>query len=272
MTDQDTGGADTGDALQVEIEQAQAEGRDADAQALYQRQQGTTDPYGLEPVEPAEPAEPAVEDTEDTEDTEGDEAAAGDDADGEAAFVVPTRLEELMVLSPPDSHVAWDSLTGPEKDDLYERVWAVADQATATGILRREWPGEDYERNVEMAVAALVTVPGWWDYQRVLEAAGVADHPAIIRYLAGSGRLRASVPGDPATIPTITNTTSEAKMKQIDPDTFDERSTQLMEEASQARATGNRGKANRLQREIDALFKSQYGDEAAVGTSGGPTV
>ena len=60
--------------------------------------------------------------------------------------------------------------------------------------------------------------------------------------------------------------------KRINPDVFDEKTTELMEEASQARATGNSGKANRLQKQIDAMFTAQYGSEAAVGTSGGPTI
>ncbi len=61
-------------------------------------------------------------------------------------------------------------------------------------------------------------------------------------------------------------------MSDIDSDTFEEQTTGLMNEAAQARATGNRGKANRLQKQIDAMFASQYGTEPATGTSGGPTI
>ncbi len=60
-------------------------------------------------------------------------------------------------------------------------------------------------------------------------------------------------------------------MSNIDPDTGDEQTTDLMNEATQARVTGNLAKARRLQKQIDAMFVAQYGTDPAVGSSGGRT-
>ncbi len=80
--------------------------------------------------------------------------------------------------------------------------------------------------------------------------------------------------GDPASIST-TPTRSEAKQmtntNEIDTDSFDEQTTDLMNEAAQARLTGGHAKARRLQKQIDAMFVAQYGTDPAVGSSGGRT-
>ncbi len=60
-------------------------------------------------------------------------------------------------------------------------------------------------------------------------------------------------------------------MSDIDSDTFEEQTTGLMNEAAQARVTGNLAKARRLQKQIDAMFVRQYGTDPAVGSSGGAT-
>ncbi len=60
-------------------------------------------------------------------------------------------------------------------------------------------------------------------------------------------------------------------MSDINTDSFNEKTDQLMTEESQARAQGNFGKSKRLQREIRAMFVRQYGTEPATGSSGGPT-
>ena len=57
-------------------------------------------------------------------------------------------------------------------------------------------------------------------------------------------------------------------MSDIDPDTFEEQTTDLMNEAGQARATGHLAKARRLQKQIDAMFAKRYGDEPIVGSGG----
>ncbi len=60
-------------------------------------------------------------------------------------------------------------------------------------------------------------------------------------------------------------------MSDIDTDSFNERTDDLMTEESQARAQGNTAKSRRLQREIRAMFVRQYGTDSAVGSSGGAT-
>ena len=57
-------------------------------------------------------------------------------------------------------------------------------------------------------------------------------------------------------------------MSEADDDAFDEKADALMSEETQARATGDLGKANRLQREIRSLFVRRYGNESIVGEGG----
>lgn len=57
-------------------------------------------------------------------------------------------------------------------------------------------------------------------------------------------------------------------MNQINTDNFDEKTDDLMTEQAQAQAEGNIGKANRLERELRALFVKRYGSGPIVGSEG----
>ena len=59
-------------------------------------------------------------------------------------------------------------------------------------------------------------------------------------------------------------------MSEID-DTFDEKADELLTEQDQALQEGNIAKANRLEREIRAMFVRRHGTAPAIGSSGGPT-
>ena len=60
-------------------------------------------------------------------------------------------------------------------------------------------------------------------------------------------------------------------MADISPEAFDEQTDALMTEQEQAQVEGNIAKANRIERELRAMFVRKYGTGPAVGSSGGPT-
>ena len=105
------------------------------------------------------------------------------------------------------------------------------------------------------------------DISQILETVGLADHPGLVLVAAMLGRRYATRAGDPAEI-TTQKGSQTMTTPSIDPDTFDEQTTDLMNEAAQARATGEHAKARRLQKQIDAMFAKRYGDEPIVGSRG----
>ena len=172
-------------------------------------------------------------------------------------------------------YVPWDALSEAEQSDEVDRVYRQADPATAEGILRAAWPG-DYDKNVAFAQAMMGAVPGTLDVLRMLEAVGLGDSPAVLKWLASAGRLMAGVPGDPRSIPTTIQSKAGAiamseDFSAAEGDAFDEAADNLMDEQARAQATGNLAKVKRLDREIRALFVRRYGTDPAVGSSGGAT-
>ena len=163
----------------------------------------------------------------------------------------------------------YDTLTEAERDEAFEGVMSLSDPDTARGILEAEWPGTEYDQNVEFGNAALRAISGSAKALRVLEAVGVADHPDLVRFIASAGRLMAGVPGDPTSIPTITN--EDRHMTDIDPAAFDEQTEALMSEQEEAGLQGNFAKRDRIERDLRALFVKRYGTGPAIGSSGGPT-
>ena len=180
------------DALQVQIDEAQQSGDTVKANELYREQMGVVpEPTGLEDAEPdVEGEEPAGPDAE-----VDAEAPANDDA------VVPTPGFEELAERWQAEYQSWGDLTEFEQNDEYEKIYAAADPGMAARILKVAWPGSDYAKNVEFAKAMMVTVPGSLEVLRVLEATGMGDHPAILKWLAAAGRLMAATPGDPTSIP-----------------------------------------------------------------------
>ena len=240
------------DEYMAESRAAKARGDHETAAELYTR---ANDLHRTQSGLPPDDAEPAPDDAEAP-------GHAGDD-------VKPGDIE-----GPPatdlTAYVNFDSLSEQDQEDEYERVMLLASRGASESALRREWPGEEYSRNLAFSAALLEVIPGSLEALRVLEAAGVSEHPSVIRWAVSVGRLLAREAGDASTIPS-TATGKETKMDPIDSDTFNERADDLMTEEVQARARGNLGKSKRLQREIRALFVRQYGTEPAIGSSGGPT-
>ena len=175
------------DALEGQIEEARDAGRDAEAQALYQQQQGTTDPYGVEAV-----PDLAVSD------------AAGDGAGQPRAgeLVVATDAEDETVTVTP----AMDFAGNPEHIAhalACMEVWDGDELAT----LKAKW-GSDLAANLGYFEAFALAHP---DVHEILVASGFGDHPAIVEAGAILGRAYVTQAGDPGRI-----TTRKAKTMTTD--------------------------------------------------------
>ena len=229
---------DNSPELQEQIQEAQDAGDDEKAQALYLRQQGTEDAHSLEP------AVPAV--------VEGE---GGDAAD-------PPGLP-----APPEGE--W-TFARPE---VVNHQFAImeADFGELATDLRSEW-GADAGRNLEFAFAtSLVFEAEYPEVVSTIARRGAGADPLIVELLAVLGRQWAETPGDPTTVRLFPNSDGhgqERNMSEINTDDFDEKTETLMNEEAEARAAGNLGKSNRLQREIRALFVRRYGKEPIVGSGG----
>ena len=128
-----------------------------------------------------------------------------------------------------------------------------ADKASA---LRSEW-GNDAGANLAFADAFAVANP---DIMDIINNAGMSDDPALVKIAAVLGRQAAEISGDPTTI-----INKAQPMNALD---FDERTETMMNEATAARGRGDLAKAARIQKQIDAMFTRQFGDEPAVGSEG----
>lgn len=227
------------DALESQIDAARAADDPILANRLYQRQQGipdAVDPYGV-----ADSDHDA--DTPDPADIQG---LPGDD---------------------PDAYEPWDALTEAEKDEEFDKILEFADPEMARRLLHVAWPS-DFEANIAFADAALASIPGSLDALRVLEAAGLADHPAFVKFLAGAGRLMAGVAGDPTTIPT----TQERNQQVSNTENIRERIDELQEEIERAQSRNDRSKANRLYAEQQKAYRRlPGGTDPVIGESGRTT-
>ena len=237
---------DAADALQADIEAAEAAGNQELAQSLYQRQQGTTDPYSLEPL-----PEPELPDTEgDTAaETGSRELVVATDADDETVAVVP----EMDFASNPDSvaHAV-----------ACMEVWGEDEVAP----LKARW-GSDMGANLAYFEAFTQAHP---DVHELLVASGFGDHPAIVEAGAILGRRYATAPGDPGEITTQKGiTTMEQNMTTDDIEAEILRTEVAIDEAKRY---GDAALANRLYQGQQALFRMlPGGSEPVVGSSGGPT-
>ena len=174
----------TADALQVQIDAAQAEGNSVKANALYREQMGVApEPHALEPVEPVAEGEEPVE------------PAATEDAPATALMPVHSDFEALAERWQAE-YVPWHDLSETEQNDQYEKIYAAADPGMAVRTLKVAWGG-DTDRNVEFAKGAMVSIPHSLEVLRVLESVGLGDHPSVLKFLASAGRLLAATPGDP---------------------------------------------------------------------------
>ena len=174
-------------------------------------------------------------------DAEGDE--------GQAPAVGETSLSDAV--PPPVSTELVDQVLGAYGEEDAEEVAA----------LRQEWPGTEMSANLGYVKFLLD------EYVPTHLIEQVPDDIALLRLGAALGRelfhRHHANAGQHSEGP--------RNMSEINTDSFNEKTDQLMTEESQARAQGNLGKSKRLQREIRAMFVRQYGTDAAVGSSGGPT-
>lgn len=233
MSDTDAAGlpSETLDALETQIAAARATGDDALANRLYQQQQGVegaVDPY----------------------------SAA--DSDHDAGTVEHADIEGTGMAD----YVPWDALTEAEQGEAFDSVMARSDPAAALRELQTAWPGAELQRNVEFAWATVAAIPGSAEALQVLEAVGIADHPALIQWLASAGRLMAGVSGDPTTVP-------KGGPPMADTDAIEDAIDALQEQIEQAQARHDTGRANRLyQQQLDLQRSMPGGSGPAVGHGG----
>ena len=222
------------DSIQGDIEQAQAAGDHEKAQRLYKLQQG---------VEP-----------------DGVDVGAGEVDD-----VSPSDIESMGGDAMAD-YVPYDSLTEDEKDKAFEGVIALSDPDTSKGLLQGNWPGAEYDKNREFGNAALSAIPGALEAVRVLETVGIADHPALVRFIVSAGRMMAATPGDAASIPSTIS--KDRQMEHLTRDAIDDRIDDLQDQIDKAMARGNRRKANALYQQQLLLDAQIEGNAPIVGSRG----
>ena len=235
--------------LQEQIDAARQAGDPVLADELYQKQIGNTDPYGDKAA-----AAGAVAVLSD----------ARGEGEAEAPSPSPSDIQGMGGSGMAD-YVPYDKLSEDEKDKAFEDVFLLADPDTSKGVLQREWPGAEFDRNVAFGEAFLTAIPGTAKALRVLETVGVADHPDLVRVIVAAGRLMAATAGDPTTIPTTTEKGKQmSTIKDIEAEI---RSLQGAIDKAQAQHDGP--EANRLYQEQLALGRRLPGgaDPASDGTT-----
>ena len=142
----------------------------------------------------------------------------------------------------------------------------LSDPDVSKGLLKRDWPGGDFVREVAFAASLLNAIPGSAEVVRVLEAAGgVGNHPAIVRWLVHVGRLMATTSGDPSSIPIIA---SEAKQMSR-PNAIQAQIDELEDLMDKARAVNDDHKLQSLYTEQQGLYRLlPGGSDPAIGEGG----
>lgn len=180
----------TADALNVQIEEAKAAGNNELAQSLYQRQQGTTDAYGLEPAPPAHTADG------------GEPSQTADGLPASTDLTIATGADDETATITPGMDFAGNPEHVAQAVECME-VW----DGDELDSLKAKW-GSDMGTNLAHFEAFALAHP---DVHEVLVASGFGDHPAIIEVGAILGRRYATVAGDPGQI-----TTRKAGIKMAD--------------------------------------------------------
>ena len=251
---------DASDALQTQIDEAIAADDPGLADELYRRQIGNTDPYG------EQAAAQAVAEAIDAP----PEAAPKADAPAEPAGPSPDDVDHGMGGTRLDDYKSYDQLTEDERGQEFDRVFSLADPDTSKGILQKQWPGAEYDKNLAFGEAALAAIPGSLDVLRVLEVVGLADHPDLIRWLVSAGRAMASKPGDPATIPI--NSGANSQMVNMSTKDIEARIDTIQDEIDHAQARNDDSKAQSLYEQQQALYRLLPGGGAPIVGSQGRTL
>ena len=163
-----------------------------------------------------------------------------------------------------DEGLAETSTPPPISAELADQLLEVYSEYEADEVaeLRREWHGTEMTANFGYIK--------WFldEYVPPHLIEEVPDNIALLRLGAAVGReLFHRHHADAGE-----RSEGARNMHEIDASNFDEKTDDLMTAADAARAAGNLAKADRLEREIRALFVKRYGTGPAVGSSGGPTV
>ena len=245
---------DDSPSLQSQIDAAVLANDMGLADDLYRRQIGTADlARTRDPGEPAPVAEVPVE-------GQVEDAA-------EPAGPSPSDVDQGMGGSGMDEYVPYDSLSEDEKDTAFEGVMSLSEPGVSEGIFKREWPGAEYDRNREFGDAALRAVSGSLDVLRVLETVGIADHPALVRWIVSVGHLLASQPGDPSSI--STNLGASKQMVGMNTAQIEAKIDSLEDAIDAAQARNDTTKAQLLFETQQGLYQQLPGGrEPIVGGSG----
>ena len=151
----------------------------------------------------------------------------------------------------------------PLSTELVEQALGAYGDVDADEVaeLRREWPGTEMAENLGYLKWFITEyVPSYMIEELPDDIASLRVGAAIARELFHRHHMDAGE-----------RTEGARNMSEIAAENFDERTGAMMGEAAAAREAGNGAKANRLEREIRAMFVQRYGTGPVVGTSGGPT-
>ncbi|HDZ37855.1 MAG TPA: hypothetical protein ENH62_06165 [Marinobacter sp.] len=134
---------------------------------------------------------------------------------------------------------------------------AYADETTAA--LKKEWPGQEFERNKAIADRAAVKIfKEEIDEIRKLETKDgrfILDHPAIIKMLAGYGREMEEG--------RLGNIMTDGELNDNDAQI-----NAIQKKIEEATNSGDRELANRLYQEEQELYRKAFGASSVVGAEG----
>ena len=248
--------ADTGEIVQSEAEAAierayYIENDPAKANALYQKLIGSTDREGEAPA-------PVVEVPDEGKAESGDEPAGPS----------PDDVDKGMGGGGMADYVSYDSLSADEQDKAFDGMMSLSDPDVSAGILKREWLGDEYDKNREFVNAALMANPYGARVVRILEAAGgVVNHPDLVRFMAHEGRALASKSGDSASIPI--STSEGKKMANMNTSQIETAIDNLSDEIDAAQARNDDTKAQILYERQQQLFRLlPGGGDPIIGSQG----
>jgi hypothetical protein len=183
--------------------------------------------------------------------------AAPVDASAEAAPEQQTNAPEVDAAPPEEPAAAPDpaAVEEPFFDAAYElelkAIYAQSDPEQSTAELREEF-GPQYDSYMRLA-SGFAQIDGFAEAQHVLEVAGVANHPSIMRFLMNAGRIHyRSVAED-----------GEHRAPQIS-EAFEEALDTIRERQREARNKGSSRKADELYRQEMALIARQQGAGSIV--------
>lgn len=241
------------DSAAIEAQEAayHVENDPAKANALYLKSIGNVDPFGTEA-----PA-PVVEVPGEAKAEGGDEPAgpSPDDIQGAAGRTSFT-----------DEYAAYSSLPEQEQDKIFDSVLELADPNTSRGLLQRQWPGDEYAANLAFSAALVEAVPGSLEAVRVLEAVGMIDHPAIVKWMVAAGRLMATTPGDSNSIPTATG---DQTMPSMNTAQIEAKIDTIQDDIERAQAVNDDVKANALFAQQQGLYRLlPGGGDPIIGSQG----